>query len=107
MIGKMKKYFARTALVIFSTLGIWAHADDSPRTSEEKLADIRKLCVRDKKPKDVCGCLVRNLSTKFRNNSFTEKQLSDAVLVAKHSSEAPDYVADLMTGIEYHCMENS
>ncbi|MGZ3722248.1 MAG: hypothetical protein ACXVA9_04920 [Bdellovibrionales bacterium] len=103
----MKKYFARISLVIFTIVGVLAHADDSSQNSENKLAEIRKLCARDKKPRDVCGCRVKNLSIKFKNDQFSEKQLSDAVLVAKHSSDAPDYVADLMTGIEYHCMENS
>jgi hypothetical protein len=107
MIGEMKKNFARISLVIFAILGALAHSDDSPKNAENKLAEIRKLCAHDKKSKEVCGCLVKNLSNKFKNDQFSEKQLGDAVLVAQHSPDAPDYVADLMTGIEYHCIENS
>jgi hypothetical protein len=100
----MKKFCTRTALVIFLSLGAFALADVS--SPENNLDEIRRLCLHDKKPKDVCGCLVKNLGNKFHNGQFGEKQLVDAVAAAKHQPDAPDYVADLMTGVEYHCMEN-
>lgn len=102
----MKTLLALLGLVVFFflTVTVQAEANASP---ENNLDEIRKLCAHDKKPKNVCGCLVRNIRTKFHNGQFGEKQLGDAVLAARHLPDAPDYVADLMTGIEYHCMENS
>jgi hypothetical protein len=100
----MKKCSARICFILFLSLGAFARADVS--SPENNLDEIRKLCAHDKKSKDVCGCLVKNLGTKFHNGQFGEKQLGDAVAAAKHLPDAPDYVADLMTGIEYHCMEN-
>jgi hypothetical protein len=101
----MKKFYARICFAIFLSISAFARAEEP--SAENNLNEIRKLCVHDKKPKDVCGCLVKNLDNKFHNGQFGEKQLGDAVAAAKHLPDAPDYVADLMTGLEYHCMENT
>jgi hypothetical protein len=101
----MKKSYL--SLMVVLLLGLPALADTSDTNSENKLDEIRSICESHRKPHEMCVCLVKNLSNKIKDGQFSDHQLVDAILAAHGSSAAPDYMADLMTGLEYHCMENA
>lgn len=101
--GMKKSYLS---LMVALLLGLCAHAQTSDANPENKLDEIRNICEAHRKPHEMCNCLVKNLSSKIKDGQFSDHQLVDAILAAHGSSAAPDYMADLMTGLEYHCMEN-
>lgn len=109
----MKMSYAGKALVTLAIAGSLASADDSSQNSENLLAAIRKICVSQKKSPPMCGCVVKNLNEKFRNGHLSDQQLRDALTVSKkytppaEEANRLDYMADLITGLEYHCVENS
>ena len=86
-----------------------AWADATSNTPESQIATMKKNCLRAKKAKGVCSCVVKNIDAKFKNGRLSDQQLSDAVAVLKGSVSDTrlDYMADLIAGLEFHCMENS
>jgi hypothetical protein len=102
----MKQRYAFFSIVLFMVVGAYAYADDFYANSENKFGEILGVCEQTK-TRSVCGCVVKNLDTKFRNGQFGEPQLNDALMAVKGSPAAADYMADLMTGLEFHCIENS
>lgn len=109
----MQMSYARISLVTLLTLSTLAHADDSSPNPESKLIEIRKSCVAQKKAKPMCACVAKVLRAKFGSRQLSDQQLSDAVTVMKNTKPGADdvnrldYMADLITGLEYHCLENS
>ena len=96
----------------FLILSLGAWAEDSSQNSEQKFVEMRKTCVAQKKPKAMCHCVVKILDDKFRNGQFTNQQVSDALTVMRNikptgdEASRVDAMADLTTGLEFHCMEN-
>lgn len=90
-----------------------ALAADQTDTPEGKFAAMRKLCVHQNKPRAACACVVKNIDTKFKNGQFSDQQLSDALAVfrkikpAEEEASRVDAMADLIAGLEFHCVENS
>ena len=103
----MKKSLAALGCMLFILVSQPLFADDSAYSTDNKFNEILKICTTKKKTLSVCECVVKNLGIKQRNGMFTENQLSDAVKAAQGAADAPDYMADLMAGLEYHCLENS
>ena len=103
----MRKLVALIGCVLFLLVSQLSLADDSASSPENKFNEILKICTSKKKSLSVCECVVKNLSTKQRNGVFGESQLDGAVKAARGAPDAPDYMADLMAGLEYHCLENS
>src|SRR4051812_27645692 len=97
----MKMSYALLALLTLVVWGSFTPAD------ENKFATIQKICRKQKKSAPACGCIVKNLRDKFRNGKLSDQQLIDAVAVYQTPASAADYMADLITGLEYHCVENS
>ena len=107
LLGSMKKSVLVLGCVLFILVSQSLLADESASSPENKFNEILKICTAKKKTLSVCECVVKNLGLKQRNGMFSENQLNDAVKAAQASPDTPDYMADLMTGLEFHCLQNS
>jgi len=107
LLWNMKKSFLAIGCMLFIVVSQSLFADDTANSADNKFNEILKICTTKKKTLSVCECVVKNLGIKQRNGMFGENQLSDAVKAAQGAADAPDYMADLMAGLEYHCLENS
>lgn len=92
--------------LLIATCMVWA--EPSAETSESKLATLKKNCLLMKKTKSTCACIAKNIDRKFKDRTLSDQQLSDVVEVfrAPVIDSRLDYMADLIAGIEFHCMEN-
>jgi hypothetical protein len=106
MLRFMRKSVVRIGCVLLMLVSHSLLADDLASNAENKFNEILKICNTRKKNLSVCECVVKNLGIKQRNGVFSETQLSDAVKAAQGGPDAPDYMADLMAGLEFHCLEN-
>lgn len=88
-------------------LALLAYLAFAGETSESSFSVLKKSCQRIKN-KSVCGCVAKNLDVKFKAGRISDQQVNDAAEVYKGSRDPRlDYMADLIAGLEFHCLENS
>lgn len=98
---------------ILLTLLISSSTSFAGESPEASFASMKRNCLRQGKSKSACSCVIKNIDRNFKNGKFTEQQLGDAVSVFKNtamninSDPRVDAMADLIAGLEFHCIENS
>lgn len=85
----------------------------TPAMSQNKTADLGKVCLSQKKPRALCSCIARNVARKIHNKDYSAEQFATLVLVMQNRKPAGeenaldyDTMADFLAGLEYHCQEN-
>lgn len=85
-----------------------------PALASEKVANFEKTCLEIKKKASLCRCLWANVERKLASQELTAEQIPVAVQALKGqppedpdaNSTAYDNVADLLAGLEPHCLKN-
>ena len=86
-------------------------------TAAEKSADLaafQKACLGAKKKAGLCRCLSSNVERKIASQEITADQLPLAIQAVKNevpdaesNTTSYDHVADLLAGLEPHCLKNA